>query len=82
MTTDTLIVIPARWGSTRMPGKPLVEIAGQTMLSRVVDIACHAADAVMSEQENHQVGVVVATDDDRIHEHCATLPVDLSLIHI
>ena len=76
MTTDTLIVIPARWGSTRLPGKPLVEIAGQTMLSRVVDIACHAADAVMSAQENHQVGVVVATDDDRIQKHCATLPVD------
>ena len=31
----TLIVVPARYGSTRFPGKPLVEIAGRTMVSRV-----------------------------------------------
>ena len=34
-----LIVIPARYGSTRLPGKPLVEIAGQTLLARVVALA-------------------------------------------
>ena len=31
----TLIVIPARYGSTRFPGKPLAKIAGKEMLLRV-----------------------------------------------
>ncbi|MBT6273683.1 MAG: 3-deoxy-manno-octulosonate cytidylyltransferase, partial [Chromatiales bacterium] len=35
----TQLLIPARYGSTRMPGKPLAAIAGQSMLSRVHDIA-------------------------------------------
>ena len=32
------LIIPARYGSTRFPGKPLVKIAGETMLSRVVNV--------------------------------------------
>ena len=39
----TLIVVPARYGSTRFPGKPLVEIAGRTMVSRVAAMASRAA---------------------------------------
>ena len=39
----TILIIPARYGSTRLPGKPLVMIAGQTMLSRVYHIARAAA---------------------------------------
>ena len=35
----TLVVIPARYGSSRFPGKPLAKIAGKEMLLRVVDIA-------------------------------------------
>ena len=35
----TVIVIPARFGSTRLPGKPLIKIAGQTMLQRVCKVA-------------------------------------------
>ena len=30
-----IVIIPARYGSTRLPGKPLTLIAGRTMLSRV-----------------------------------------------
>ena len=60
----TVIIIPARYGSTRLPGKPLAMIAGQTMLSRVVDLA-HTAAKSLSD-----VDVIVATDDDRITGHC------------
>ncbi|MCH9755969.1 MAG: 3-deoxy-manno-octulosonate cytidylyltransferase [Gammaproteobacteria bacterium] len=65
----TLIVIPARFGSTRFPGKPLAKIAGASMLSRVVDIAKTA----MQTKEN--IELVVATDDMRISEHCDKLAV-------
>ncbi len=63
------IIIPARYGSTRFPGKPLAMIANQTMLSRVVDIAKSAA----AKLENVQVAV--ATEDDRIADHCAEIDV-------
>ncbi|MCK5872427.1 MAG: 3-deoxy-manno-octulosonate cytidylyltransferase [Methylococcales bacterium] len=51
------VVIPARYGSSRLPGKPLLEIAGKTMIARVCEQALKAgADEV-----------VVATDDQRIY---------------
>lgn len=34
---DIIGIIPARFGSTRFPGKPLVDIAGKTMIQRVVE---------------------------------------------
>lgn len=50
------VVIPARYGSTRLPGKPLLDINGKPMVQWVVDAACaSAADEVL-----------VATDDQRI----------------
>lgn len=50
------VVIPARYASTRLPGKPLLEINGKPMVQWVVDAACaSAADEVL-----------VATDDARI----------------
>lgn len=50
------VVIPARFASTRLPGKPLLEIGGIPMIQRVVERACSsAADRVL-----------VATDDERI----------------
>jgi 3-deoxy-manno-octulosonate cytidylyltransferase (CMP-KDO synthetase) len=52
-----VIVIPARYGATRLPGKPLVSLAGQPMIQRVYDRAKLAARA-------HRV--IVATDDERI----------------
>jgi len=63
----TLIVVPARYASTRLPGKPLVMIAGRTMVSRVAAMAAKAADALGDAQH------VVATDDERIETHCRTL---------
>lgn len=61
---QTLIIIPARYGSTRFPGKPLAKIAGQTMLSRVVQLAQTAI------QEQSNLLLAVATDDTRILDHC------------
>src|SRR6202040_245903 len=55
--TDIVIVIPARYGSTRLPGKPLVALAGTTMIQRVYERATQSKLATR---------VVVATDDDRI----------------
>jgi 3-deoxy-manno-octulosonate cytidylyltransferase (CMP-KDO synthetase) len=50
-------IIPARYASTRFPGKPLALIAGKPLIQRVVE-QCHAAKS-LSE-------VIVATDDERI----------------
>ncbi|MDP1981341.1 MAG: 3-deoxy-manno-octulosonate cytidylyltransferase [Sulfuritalea sp.] len=50
------VVIPARYASTRLPGKPLADIAGQPMIVRVAAAARRAG----------AVGVWVATDDERI----------------
>lgn len=55
-----LIVIPARWASTRFPGKPLVKIAGRTLIERVYSRACRSI---------HAQACYVATDDERIAEH-------------
>src|SRR6202140_4640064 len=55
--TDVVIIIPARYGSTRLPGKPLVQLAGQPMIQRVY------ARAKLAQTVNR---VIVATDDERI----------------
>ena len=60
------IAIPARYGSTRFPGKPLAEIAGQSMLSRVVDVAKEAAGG-------DDISLFVATEDQRIADHAAEI---------
>jgi 3-deoxy-manno-octulosonate cytidylyltransferase (CMP-KDO synthetase) len=52
----TVIMIPARYGSSRLPGKPLLDIAGHPMVIRV-------AMAVEACGADH---IVIATDDDRI----------------
>jgi 3-deoxy-manno-octulosonate cytidylyltransferase (CMP-KDO synthetase) len=57
-------IIPARYGSTRFPGKPLVEIAGQTMLQRVIS---------QSRKAKTLTDVIVATDDQRIYDHVISL---------
>ena len=56
------IVIPARWASTRFPGKPLAMIAGVSLIQRVYERAVRSARAK---------AVYVATDDDRIAAHVA-----------
>ncbi len=51
------IVIPARYGSTRLPGKPLADIAGKPMVQHVYERALQVASAS---------DVVIATDDERV----------------
>ncbi|WPJ99487.1 3-deoxy-manno-octulosonate cytidylyltransferase [Pseudomonas putida] len=53
------IVIPARFGSTRLPGKPLADIAGKPMVQHVYERALQVSNA------NY---VVIATDDERVAE--------------
>ncbi len=59
MPFKTLGVIPARWGSTRFPGKPLHPIAGRPLLQHVWE-RCQRAKSLDA--------VIIATDDMRIAE--------------
>ncbi len=52
-----IVVIPARYGSTRLPGKPLIPLAGKPMIQRVYE------RAKLATRVNR---VMVATDDERI----------------
>lgn len=55
-------IIPARYGSTRFPGKPLVNINGKSMIQRVYEQCL---------KSNRLSKVVIATDDERIVRHAA-----------
>jgi 3-deoxy-manno-octulosonate cytidylyltransferase (CMP-KDO synthetase) len=57
MTLRVVAIIPARYAATRLPGKPLVEIAGRPMILPVVERAL-AAPSINR--------VIVATDDERV----------------
>ena len=58
MTTPFKIVIPARYASSRLPGKPLLELAGRPMLQHVHERAA----------ESEAAEIIIATDDDRIEQ--------------
>jgi 3-deoxy-manno-octulosonate cytidylyltransferase (CMP-KDO synthetase) len=68
---EIAIVIPARFGSTRFPGKPLSIIAGETMIERVVKIA------KVASQGKTNVKILVATDNQQIYEVVKSLNVDV-----
>lgn len=59
-----VVVIPARYKSTRLPGKPLIPIAGVPMIERTYR---QCIKSVSPEQ------VIVATDDERIASHCKSI---------
>ncbi|MCW9088571.1 MAG: 3-deoxy-manno-octulosonate cytidylyltransferase [Gammaproteobacteria bacterium] len=63
------VIIPARYASSRLPGKPLRAIAGKPMLQHVCDRA----------QESGAASVSVATDDRRIAEAMAPLGIDVCM---
>jgi 3-deoxy-manno-octulosonate cytidylyltransferase (CMP-KDO synthetase) len=69
MTTAFTVVIPSRYASTRLPGKPLQMIAGKPMIQHVWEQACKS-----SAQR-----VVVATDDARIVEACKAFGAEVVL---
>lgn len=56
-------VIPARYSSTRLPGKPLEQIGGKSMIQRVFERSLHAFNADE---------LYIATDDERIFNHVKT----------
>ena len=55
-----LAIIPSRFASTRLPGKPLINIAGKSMIQRVYE---QCKKSLLLNQ------IVVATDDERIYQH-------------
>jgi 3-deoxy-manno-octulosonate cytidylyltransferase (CMP-KDO synthetase) len=57
---NILGIIPARYGSTRFPGKPLIDIGGKSMIQRVYE---------QSLKSTSLKKIIVATDDERIAEH-------------
>lgn len=63
-------VIPARLASTRLPRKPLREIAGKTMIARVYEAV--AASKLVSE-------TIVATDAREVVEHCEKLGIPVRM---
>lgn len=67
MSAGFKVVIPARYASTRLPGKPLLAIAGKPMIAHV----CQRAVEANAEQ------VVVATDDQRIYDTVAGLGIEV-----
>ena len=51
-------IIPARYGATRFPGKPLAQIAGKSLIQRVYEQA---------QKSRHLKRLIIATDDERIY---------------
>lgn len=72
MSTAFTVVIPARYASSRLPGKPLQDIAGKPMVQHVWEQACKS-----SAQR-----VVVATDDVRIVEACRGFGAEVLLTRV
>lgn len=64
MSIKTAIIIPARYGSTRFPGKPLAKLGGLSMVLRTAQNAQKAAEKMDGAV------AIVATDDERILNHC------------
>ena len=69
MSADFIIVIPARYASTRLPGKPLADIRGRPMITWVHELACRSG---ASE-------VIIATDDTRIKDVCTGIGAHVEL---
>lgn len=58
------IIIPARYGSTRFPGKPMAMLGDKPMVQHVYDKAVAAAES------DPDIKIIVATDDERIETFC------------
>lgn len=65
-----LAILPARYGSTRFPGKPLTPIAGKPMIQHVWE---------RTRQAKRVDAVAIATDDDRIREACLAFGAEVEM---
>lgn len=65
-----IVVIPARFKSTRFPGKPLIDLAGKTMIQRVYEQCIKVIPREL---------IYVATEDERIQNHCLELGIQCVL---
>lgn len=63
------VVIPARYASTRLPGKPLKDIAGKPMIQHVFERAC----------ESRAEKVIIATDDPRVQKAAQAFGADVCM---
>ncbi len=61
VTFPYVVVVPARFASTRFPGKPLADLGGKSVLMR----ACERCFEIIDRNS-----LIVATDDERIARHC------------
>jgi 3-deoxy-D-manno-octulosonate cytidylyltransferase len=66
---NTVLVIPARYASSRLPGKPLRELAGKPLIQHVHERAMAAGFAT----------VLVATDDERIQRVCSAFGAQVAM---
>jgi 3-deoxy-manno-octulosonate cytidylyltransferase (CMP-KDO synthetase) len=69
-TNDFLVVIPARYASSRFPGKALAPLDGKAVVQRCYEQCLHAVDA-----EN----IIVATEDQRIVNFCKANNINVTL---
>lgn len=63
MSNKYIVVIPARYKSTRFPGKPLINLCGKSMLQRTYEQCLKVVPKEL---------ILVATEDQRIVDHCNT----------
>lgn len=68
--TSYLVVIPARYESSRFPGKPLIDLKGKSMLQRTYEQCLH----VFPKEK-----IWVATEDQRIVDHCSQHEINVML---
>ncbi|RDB36073.1 MAG: 3-deoxy-manno-octulosonate cytidylyltransferase [Spirobacillus cienkowskii] len=64
--SNVFIIIPARHGSTRLPGKPLLKIAGQSIIVRVATRAKQLEEKLLNNNKVNNVFLMVATDHETI----------------
>jgi 3-deoxy-manno-octulosonate cytidylyltransferase (CMP-KDO synthetase) len=63
-------IIPARYASTRFPGKPLIDLAGKSMLQRVYE-QCKLSKSLSR--------IIIATDDERIYKHAESFGAEVCI---
>ena len=63
MADEFVIIVPARAGSSRLPNKPLLEINGKSLLTRVFELA----------QSSNATAILIATDNEAIKDHAEAI---------